>query len=378
MKPLVKNKVEAPKIVGPIVDTSEILKLGESYYLSDDVVDFSQYKKARSNKQKRKLEPPEILIDTTATKLSAEPECDVNPALPRFKLPPVKYSELSRKHFGYSIAAHFVLVLIGFLLSLIAPSTFNLDDEAIPVTMVFGTTDKDVAAKEIAGATEEAPEATKVKETLPQLAKSIAVESKDPPPKDAMPPPDESRVKELPKESVLIPTPPPAVRTISAEEMAKRIEKENRKVGNETKDGKQDTADKGKKDLKYVPTLPPDPFSASNIPSAPPGLQGSVEGRVHAGARSSYEIKASGHLKRYWTVPNLVKFDPNIKAQLRFVVNRFGKIVGAVTVTKSSGDPEFDDQAIQGVRSAEPFPEFPAELPSTMTLNISLQPKDSR
>ena len=292
---------------------------------------------------------------------------------------------------------HVLLVAIAVAVSVFNPSTTHLLTEEVPVEVSFGfgfeprRTETAPDDKK----TEAEVEALKTAEQLPQMAKNMAIEA-PPPDAKSMPLPEpvkpvvvepvkkETKVDNTAKAEAVQKnplkidrTPPPGVKTVSPEEYAKRLERENRKVGEKEQKGTRVDPDAGKNQAKSE--IPPDPFAAKSIPDAPAGLgpAGSIDGqKVSLSARNDYAASATSHIRRYWQSSDFQNFELNLQVVVSFRVNAFGRILGKAKVEKSSGNSLFDDEALQAVEAAVPFPELPEELSPSMPMRMKFSPRD--
>jgi TonB family protein len=245
------------------------------------------------------------------------------------------------------------------------------------------------------GNSQEVSEATKDKQLLPQLPKLIEVESASPKEIEEIPKPNEKQApdkkivteenpkKEDEKKSPVIKKEESNNKKISAKEMLERIEKEKRKADEKTAKGsKESKASEGKKALPS--DLPPAPVA--NAIGKGSGIN-SAGGEFSAGDPNSqnklsgpdeeYRAVLRNHVLRSWSVSSVAEFDEALKVQVEVVLNPFGRLTKPPKVVKSSGNDNFDEQALEAVKGSEPFPE-PSEGIKMRRIILNLQSPSSQ
>jgi TonB family protein len=236
-------------------------------------------------------------------------------------------------------------------------------------------------------------EAQKTIQQLPQLPKSLTIDAATPAPVDnSMAQPDVAAqtpaptavptVVETPKVvSTPVPTKVPVVEQVDPnaakkmklEELAKRLEKEQRAVGAKERQG---TDKKTNNEVFKRPSdIPINPLGR-DIPKAPAALSqsGSLQGKAGAQVKSEYAIAAAMHMRRRWSLPDVMSFEPKLEVVLGFEINGFGKIVGRVRVVKGSGNSRFDEEAMKALEAAGPFPDLPKEMGQRLSLRMKFSP----
>ncbi|NBX16991.1 MAG: TonB family protein [Proteobacteria bacterium] len=236
-------------------------------------------------------------------------------------------------------------------------------------------------------------EALKTLQQLPQLPKSLTIDAATPAPTDnSLPNPDVAAqnpqptpvpaVAETPKPAntpvpakapVVEQVDPNAAKKMKLEELAKRLEKEQRAVGAKERQG---TDKKTANDVFKRPSdIPINPLG-KDIPKAPSGLSqaGSLQGRVGAQVKNEYAIAAAMHMRRRWSLPDVMSFEPRLEVVLGFDINGIGKIVGRVRVVKGSGNTRFDEEAMKALEAAGPFPDLPKEMGQRLSLRMKFSP----
>ncbi len=252
----------------------------------------------------------------------------------------------------------------------------------------------------------EAPEveqATKSAETLPQLPKRFEVKTTQPEVKDDSLPapklPDKEDTRPAPQaektpepQPKSTPAPEPTAQPepskvvaperdkdaqkVDFDEVRDRLEKEQREVAAENKEGQKEKPKKVSSDLNIPDNPLADPANAP-LPDMPDNLgpTGSLSGKKLAGsAAEAYKTAASVHMKRFWTLPDLYNFPRDLKAQAVVVVDLFGKI-RSLEISESSGNRAFDSLILEQIKKAEPFPDLPAGAGRSQKLYMSFQPQ---
>lgn len=370
---------------GPDIDEAKMLRFGGGDYHQNELFVLGEFalKPQDSKKQRnRRMLAPLVKIDARSqAELTQEPACLITKSSPKLPATNVEFGDLGKREFALSGAVHVLLGLVVLFVTFVADHAF-LETQVTPVELVFGVEEelKDIpeAPKEVAKEAQ-VPEAEKPREILPQLPKQVAINAEEAP-KDAVPPPQVLTPSPTKPAVVQGPTPPPGVKVMDPKDVLKRMEREQRKAGDKDVKGKNVASkDKNQKapDVKF--DLPPPPIPQS-IPGAPTGLgpAGSVEGKVNANVKDAYTVAASNHIRRNWKLPETSNFSANLAATVLFDIDTFGKIVGKVTVVESSGNAEYDREALEAATAAAPFPDLPAELAPRMTLRIRLPAPDKK
>ena len=344
---------------------------------------------------------PRVYMDLSAApQRFLEPKVDLSSRTEKMKPHLGSSIQVGWINIAYSLTAHLTVIGVGFsLVTLLSGPSLLKYEEEIPVEVNFGFDLPNRAVSTNPGKIAESETdqaASKTEQQLPQLPKQIAVDSTLPqeqtlpPPEEAkpevpsekVPPPEKTETKKSEKKespALVKETPPPGTKTLTPEELAKRIEKESRKVAKEEKKGSHKDEGEGRK--QRPSDLPNSPFSdsksLSDLPSAPSILpQGSKDGSLSTSAKSEYRSMVLNHIRRFWNLPDLGKFDPNLKTEIVVTVNVFGRILGKPRVQKKSGDSDFDEAAFKVVLDSVPFPELPKELAPRLELTMLFTPKD--
>lgn len=86
---------------------------------------------------------------------------------------------------------------------------------------------------------------------------------------------------------------------------------------------------------------------------------------------SEYYRNLESHLARYHTYPGALRTRPRGTVQIGLIVRRDGKVMD-VWIQRSSGVASLDQAALATVRSAEPLPSLPSDLPAAIDLVVPL------
>lgn len=371
------EKILIKRQAGPDVDEAGMSRFAVNDYLAAEVFGVSEglYENKKHKKNQRYLPPHPSIDASDATSLPVEPHCDITKSVLRIKPMEVPSGNIGKREFVASGIVHLGLVGATVLASFVASKHF-VQYEIQPVELVFGIESeiKNIpdAAKLEAPAAQ--PEALKLPETLPQLPKQIALPSSEELP-DAVPLP-QTPTPAPTTVNANIPTPLPGVKTMAPEEIVRRMEKENRKVGEQERTGtnKPSTAAKAA-DVKF--DLPPPPISQP-VANAETGTSpvGSLQGRVNATVKDAYQIAAFNHVKRIWRLPNTGKYGSSLATVVSIDIDTFGKIIGTPEIVTPSGNAEYDEEVVAVVTNGQPYPDLPAELAPRMRLRIRLSPGD--
>jgi protein TonB len=103
----------------------------------------------------------------------------------------------------------------------------------------------------------------------------------------------------------------------------------------------------------------PEPRPPAPETRAPP--KGEHVAQFSQAASNVYNSLVYGHLQRFKRYPSAARGAPGT-VTVRFALNRAGDVV-ASSVTKSSGNSVLDQEALEILRRASPFPPFPAAKP---------------
>jgi TonB family protein len=167
-----------------------------------------------------------------------------------------------------------------------------------------------------------------------------------PPPPAAAPKPVQKKVVLPKKAPALKPKPKPVKRPA-------RVERPRRKpVADELE--YEDALDLLRKELGEER---PEPEEAAAEPTAaaPPS-----EGAVRASPEwTAWQSAARRHVRRRWVMPSEF-LDRSLSTALSVELSADGQVVGTPRVTRSSGDPFWDDNTVRAILSASPLPPPPA------------------
>ncbi len=108
--------------------------------------------------------------------------------------------------------------------------------------------------------------------------------------------------------------------------------------------------------------------AASDSP-APRSDQIVVDGTTRSKVLSDYTLLTRNAIQRAWKKPLALNAPGAVKGRVRidYSIKRSGELE-AVTVVKSSGNPEMDKSLVGAIRSAQPFPPFPDEIAARKVL----------
>ncbi len=307
------------------------------------------------------------------------PGVDISSRSQRLKLHGKEHHIRKAPSMWASAIAHVVFVALWFF-SMREGSFLHerlLNDVAF-VEVSFGISEElspSAPSQQNEGASDLDVEATKLAQQLPQLSKTFAVETEEKP-QDAMPiltpTPIVATAAPTPKPvAVAEPTPPPNTRVLKAEEVLKRLEREQREVGAKNRAGTRQKGGKGVKDA--LSALPADPFASSGM-SASNRMMGSLDGKLSAQART-YQIAALAHVRRHWSLSEFEKFEAGLSCQVEVSLNMLGKILG-LKLLKTSGDSDFDEQVMAALEGSNPFPDFSDEGVERRTLVLNFRPRE--
>jgi TonB family protein len=341
-------------------------------------------------------EPSLDYMRITAQAVLHEPRVDEKAFLHRLKADPLETDGLALSSFSLSLLWH--VVLVGFTLGMLRfMDVSNPFDraESEPIEVAFGLnidSSKSLPDGKKAEQMIEA-EALKTLQQLPQLPKSLAPDVATPPPVDdslvapsaALPTPQPTARPTTAPTPAVVSTPQPqdtkpkmqaepsASKKLKLEELAKRLEKENRAVGEKQRAG---TQKKTSNDVFKRPSnIPINPLGR-DLPKAPSvlGSSGSLQGQVGLQVKNEYAQAAALHMRRHWNLPDVLNFESKLEVVLGFEINSFGNILGRVTVVKASGNERFDEEAVKALESAGPFPELPKEMGQRLSMRMKFSP----
>lgn len=340
--------------------------------------------------------PPDPSIDVPFSArfmLDMEPRVDDLAFSQRLKVDVLEDDSLSPWPLGLSLLWHSLLVsvVLGFVQVSEIRKQFE-PKESDPIEVSFGMSlDLNKALPDGKTATETVDaEATKSAQQLPQLPKLLAIDAATPAPTDtslAAPGSDALQPRVTPTPSnqsaeKASPTPgpmvdqvdPAAAKKMKLDELAKRLEKEQRKVGEKEKAGNKKTA--ASDVFKRPSDIPVSPLGR-DIPDAPKGLNqvGSIKGKVTQQVKSEYAQAAALHMRKHWSLPDVLIFESRLEVVLGFDINTRGRILGRVKVVRGSGNAQFDEEAKKALEAAGPFPDLPKEMGSRLSLRMKFSPQ---
>lgn len=372
----------------PEINDNEILKNNLGLYSSRNQIFFTH--DDRLQRMDFDIQPPVPDIDSLADGLLMQtigPIIDLSPSFHLIQIPnkesvQVLYNFKTIDGF-FSFLFHLALASCYFIFNYV---TFFKDPEPQVVEISFGLSNQITQSrpeqdlKQPNGQTE----ATKTIDDLPQLPKDRAP--------DTAPKPSESDANQLsnkadhltfqdknhPKsneqskkqEDSHKPIGPQLdvnKSSMSEKDYLKRKEEDLRKIGAKNQQGvhgKDVTKPDGQK--SSLSTLPKSPFQNSeSIPQSPPGLTPAGEEKgTNVANYNAYRSYLKSQLKLNWKANEGMSFPKNLKATLEFTVNPFGYLLGVPKVLKSSGNKEFDDFALQALKST-----FPVGSPPPKEIN---------
>ena len=337
---------------------------------------------------------PELDVPFSARfMLEMEPRVDENAFSQRLKVDGLDADSIGPWPLGLSLLWHGLLIAIvlGFTQAGEIRKQFRPNEsEAIEVS--FGMSlDLNRALPDGKAANEASDaEATKSAQQLPQLPKLLAIDAATPAPTDtSLASPESSAAKPsvTPEPSNQTadkapPTPgptvdqvdPAAAKKMKLDELAKRLEKEQRKVGEQEKAGNKKSATND--EYKRPSDIPVSPLG-QDIPAAPKGLSqvGSITGKVSQKVKSAYAQAAALHMRKHWSLPEVLSFETRLEVVLGFDINTPGRILGRVKVVRGSGNARFDEEAKKALEAAGPFPGLPKEMGSRLSLRMKFSPQ---
>lgn len=325
--------------------------------------------------------------------LEMEPRVDEGAFSQRLKIDVLEDESLGPWPLGLSLLWHGLLigVVLGFTQAGDVRKPFQpSESEAIEVS--FGMSldlKKALPDGKIAKETSDA-EATKSAQQLPQLPKLLAIDAATPAPSDnslaapdsaiSQPQPTPEPTNQTAEKAPPTPGPkvdaidPAAAKKMKLEELAKRLEKEQRKVGEKEKAGNKNSA---ASDVYKRPSDIPISPLGKDIPDVPKGLSqaGSITGKVSQKVKSAYAQAAALHMRKHWSLPDVLTFESRLEVVLGFDINTTGRILGRVKVVRGSGNARFDEEARKALEAAGPFPDLPKEMGSRLSLRMKFSPQ---
>ncbi|NBW81852.1 TonB C-terminal domain-containing protein [bacterium] len=340
------------------------------------------------------LEPDLEIPFSARFMIAPEPRIDDQAFQSRLRIENLDDDGLGPWPLGFSILWHAVIlgIVVGFmqLSEVTNPFDKNMSE---PIEVAFGLSanfGKSLPDGKVSDQKMEA-EALKTIQQLPQLPKSLALEAATPAPvEDALGQPQGPGPTPVPTTvPTAVPTPkvvsspapsqvvdhvdPAAAKKMKLEELAKRLEKEQRAVGAKERAG---TDKKTANDVFKRPTdIPVNPMGR-DIPKAPPGLTqaGSLQGKVGMQIKSEYAHAAAMHMRKHWSLPDVMTFESKLEVVLGFDINGYGRILGRVRVVKGSGNARFDEEAMKALEAAGPFPDLPKEMGQKLSMRMKFSP----
>jgi len=326
----------------------------------------------------------------------APPELDLRPTTPKLRKCQSPTYQISSTDCIRAIWIHIVFVALICIVPLL-PQPSERPHPAEFVEVEFGLTS--LLSTQTPWSTAEKSEekgeqeATKTKEDLPQLPRNAAPEAikeaqkqsslvtaeksdmtmdKAQPVEPSKTPPKTSK-KEKPNN---LDEAPPNARKLKSKDFLERKIEDLKKVDEKRQDG---VLTKTKPDGKmYNPDeRPKSPFAQSNMAAPPaPFPTGSAQG-TSLNALSTYKQYLAKQLKLHWNLSKGGQFPNSYQTNIRFMVNRFGYLVGEPTVAVSSGHTGFDELALQSVRETFPVPTVPpAEISTPLSFVATFTNKD--
>lgn len=327
--------------------------------------------------------------------LDAEPRVDENAFSQRLRVEGLEDEGLGPWPLGFSILWHGVIaaIVFGFVQFAEIPNALekNISD---PIEVSFGLSfdaSRALPDGKIADERMDA-EATKTLQQLPQLPKLLTIDAATPVPVDtSMTTPQTVSATVVPTAVPTVTQPPKVVTTpmpgptvqqidpaatkkLKLEELAKRLEKEQRVVAAKENAGIQKPSPNDT--FKRPTDIPISPLGV-NIPKAPSALAqaGVLTGKISPQVKSEYAQAAASHMKKYWSLPDVLSFESRLEVVLGFDINIAGKITGRVRVVRGSGNARFDEEAMKALEAAGPFPDLPKEMGSKLTLRMKFSPQ---
>lgn len=341
-------------------------------------------------------EDPDLDVPFSARfMLDAEPRIDEGAFAQRLRVEALDEDGMGPWPLGFSLLWHTVLVamVFGFVQFADIQNPFEKSISE-PIEVSFGLTlDAGGALPDGKPADERMDaEATKTAQLLPQLPKLLAVDAATPAPADqSMAMPQQSAVTPAPtaiptvtppQKAVATPTQGPVVQQVDAaatkklklEELAKRLEKEQRTVAAKEKAGVQKPSPNDV--FKRPSDIPISPLG-KEIPKAPSTLTqpGVLTGKISQQVKSEYAQAAALHMRKHWSLPDVLTFESRLEVVLGFDINTSGRIMGRVRVVRGSGNARFDEEAMKALEAAGPFPDLPREMGSKLSLRMKFSPQ---
>ena len=339
---------------------------------------------------------PELDVPFSARfMLDAEPRVDDQAFSHRLRVESLDDDGIGPWPLGFSLLWHVVIsaMIFGFVQfsEVRNPFESNLSE---PIEVSFGLTMDEGAALPDGKLSEVRldAEATKSAQQLPQLPKMLAVDAPAPAPVDqsmafpeqAVSPPVPTPIANAtpPDKVVATPTQSPVVQQVDPattkklklEELAKRLEKEQRAIAAKEKAGVQKPATN---DIFKRPTDIPISPLGKDLPKAPSSLgqAGLLTGKVSQQVKNEYAQAAALHMKKHWSLPDVLTFEGRLEVVLGFDINTAGRIMGRVRVVRGSGNARFDEEAMKALEAAGPFPDLPREMGSKLSLRMKFSPQ---
>lgn len=327
--------------------------------------------------------------------LTTEPRIDENAFAQRLKAEVLADDGFGPWPLGFSILWHTVIIamVFGFVQFAEVKNTFE-ENISEPIEVSFGMSLDAGRALPDGKPSDQVieSEATKSLQQLPQLPKLLAVDAATPPPVDnalaypqvgpPAPSPTTAPVATASPKPAETVTPGPVVQQVDPaaakkmklEELAKRLEKEQRAVGAKDKAGMKNAPQLDS--FKRPTDIPISPLG-KDIPKAPSvlGQAGVLSGKVSAQVKSQYAQAAAQHMKKFWSLPDVLMFESKLEVVLGFEINSAGRIMGRVKVVRGSGNARFDEEAMRALEAAGPFPDLPKEMGTKLSLRMKFSPQ---
>lgn len=331
-------------------------------------------------------EPPR-LSGLTSAGLAHEPACDLSARCQRNKEARVRIGSFRPRDWGVSLAGHVMAVALVLGIGAVFRMDRMLISESEPIEVTFGLGDLAGAVKRLnttPGDTDSDPEALKSAQQLPQISKNAVLEAPSAANANELPLPEAPKVMATAKNQVTntpnaaaldAPTPPPGAKILTPEEMARRLERETRKVGEKEREGARLKPGEGAK-TEAIPAAPK-ALLEGGLPNMPVALMagGDPSGRANASVASAYGQAARSHVRKWWNIPDVARFDPGIEVIVTFTVDVLGR-VSRIKVAKASAEPAFDEVALKAIQEANPFPDLPKELSPRQAMRMRFSPKE--
>ena len=114
--------------------------------------------------------------------------------------------------------------------------------------------------------------------------------------------------------------------------------------------------------------------AAASSQRAPRAASGT--GSTSSALEAQYYSTIFSHLQRFWDLPAIKQWDPQLTATVVITIGRNGRIMQH-RIEKRSGDRLFDQYVSRTIREANPFPQIPAALKeSEYSIGLRFSPKN--